>query len=235
MAVPAEVSDPEVGGHKLDWWERALSEDSAHPALRALDRSGGWRWLKPEDFRPLLAASRTLLITPHFERIEELWTHCRAAGGTAAQLEARLCPAVAVPDEALIELGGASSMVRVVSGLRRDARANRWLVPLDLQAQYQVTRAQVAYGAGGPGLDGLMRHMLEIALRRRAAAEAALPEDSVWPLRHLLIRAALDARTARVLARRPSRGLGKSIPAAGLFHAWTAWRVALRLRRREPQ
>jgi phytoene/squalene synthetase len=49
----------------------------------------------------------------------------------------------------LTRLASAGYRIRITRDLVLDARQERWLVPLELQAEFQLTRQHVAAGEGG--------------------------------------------------------------------------------------
>lgn len=230
-AVPDTVSESEVGRRKLAWWSQALRERAAHPAIEALVASGAADRLAPEAFDALIASVAATLECPRFELSEQAWSHCLALGGPAAGLEARLVD----PDTAAEQwqaLGGFAYLVRLIRDLGIDARANRWLVPLDLQAEYQLGRQDVLSGSPGRGFDGLVRAWLDQGIRRVDEALEGRPANACWQQRHLMICHALDRRLATSLARRPQRILQGRVATGHLGNVWTAWRAARLLRRR---
>lgn len=226
-ALASSGSDPVVMQAKLAWWRTALADpDNAHPALQALHASGAGARLTALDFEPLLDGVEYSLSNPRFERFEELWSHCRSTGGELARLEWRLKEA---GDEAhsALELGAAAGLIRVVRDLSRDARRQRWLVPLDLQAQFQVARADALAADAGRGWDGMVRTLLDRAVQAGERAARGLGRTH----RHLHILWALDRRLAARLARQPGRILRQRIGTGHAGNVWTAWRAARRVTR----
>lgn len=230
-AVPDTVSDPDIGRKKLAWWRQALRDRAPHPAIEALVASGAADRLLPERFEPLIASISETFESPRFERSEDAWRHCIALGGPAAVLEAELIAADSSRTEDWSLLGGFAYLVRLVRDLGVDARANRWLVPLDLQAEYQLARQDVLEGAAGRGWDGMVRAWLEDGAGRVDRALGEIPADIRWRQRHLLVSHALDRRLARTLARRPQRILHGRAQVGHFGNVWCAWRAARRLRR----
>ena len=229
-AVPDTVSDPDVGRKKLAWWRKALQERAAHPAIEAFVASGAADRLVPERFEPLIGSVAETLESPRFERMEDAWMHCRALGGPAAALEAELIEPGDGAELEWSEVGGFGYLVRLNRDLGVDARANRWLVPLDLQADYQVARQDVLEGSAGRGWDGMVRAWLADGERRVAKALEHLPEGVGWRQRHLLVSHQLDRRLAAVLSRHPHRILDRRVRTGHFGNVWLAWREARRLR-----
>lgn len=234
-AVSAEVRDPEVARQKLAWWRRALAESLPHPAVQALAASGAATRLDSADLDALITAVAGVLEAPRFNGSEDLLDHCRALAGPGARMEACLVALGESRDSGdagqLAELVASGYLVRLVRDLALDARAGRWNVPLSWQAEYQVSRAEVAGGRRDASVAGLVRHMLDCAVRGQNRAFEALSPQARWRHRHALLRAVLDRRLAARLDRRPDRIFRERALAAGPGTALALWRTARRLRR----
>lgn len=230
-SVPDTVSDPEIGLAKLGWWKRAMRENLPHPARQALETSGAAAMLDDAQVESLIDAVAATLDNPRFENREQAWAFCLRVGGPAAQLEAGLLGAS--PELALRfrTLGATAYLVRLVRDLAIDARNHRWLVPLDIQAEFQVARQDVAAGRVGAGFDGLVRAWLDDGFRRSEREVKTLAPADAWRHRHLLIQYALDRRLAAKLERRPRRILGQRVLTGPMGNAWCAWRTARAVRR----
>lgn len=219
--------DPSVMATKAGWWRQALAEGADHPALLAMIESGAVERVRPVELTPLLELILDESQAPRFERYEELWSHCHAIGGEAARLEAALCSGWTEADNRpAAVLGGAGYLLRLVRDLGSDADMNRWRVPLDLQAQFQVARSDAVSATVGPGWDGLVRTLVERAVRAGNLAAEALSHRQ----RHLHLQWALDRRLAAKLVRNPKRILKQRILTGHAGNVWTAWRAARRLR-----
>lgn len=232
-AVPDEVSDADVACRKLDWWRDALTGEMPHPALEAVRASGAEQLLASAALTDLIHALAGLIVPPRFERSEQAWAHCLEVGGPLARLEAEL---VGEPDQqslvSLEELGAFAYLVRLVRDLGVDARANRWLVPLDLQAAWQISRQSLVDGNPGRGWDGLVRAWLESALGRCNTAIETLTAEQRWRHRHLMVGHALDCRLAEALMRKPQQIIKQRVRTSHAGNVWRAWRTASTLRRR---
>jgi len=230
-AIPGQVSEPEVARRKLEWWRQALQQGEAHPAIQAWQASGAAESLPAEQFETLIEAVAREIEPPRFEQTGELEQHARAVAGPAAVLEARLPGQDATAEQALAEMAGAMYRVRIVRDLVLDARQDRWLVPLELQAEYQLTRQQVAAGEPELRLAALVRHMAADAMAAHDRAMATLPPDAAWRHRHLVLRLHLDRALGRALLRRPLRIRQERITTTGLPALFSLWRRARQLRR----
>jgi len=219
--------EPEVRSAKFGWWHQALIEGAPHPALMAMNETGAADLVAPRDLLALLTTIGATSLDRRFERHEELWAHCRNIGGEAARLELHLTWDGEQNEAPALMLGAAGYLFRIVRDLALDARNHRWLVPLDLQAQFQIARSDALTTSGGPGWDGLVRTLLERALREGAVAAAGLAPSH----RHLHIHWSLDRRLAASLARRPGLILRQRILPGHAGNVWTAWRAARSLDR----
>jgi len=234
-AVPGEVSDPDVARQKLEWWRHALDEQLPHPAVQAWRQSGAAGYVKAADFGALIEAVASEISPPRFEQVEALELHCRELAGAGALLEARLVNAGAPPErdesESLTGLAGAGYRIRVARDLVLDAREERWMVPLELQAEYQLTRQHVAAGEGGHRLAALVRHMAGDAMVEIDRRWNALAADQAWRNRHFLLRVQLDRRIGQKLLARPERIIRERVAPGRIGDAIAIWRRARALRK----
>jgi len=235
-AVPGEVSDPGVAQRKLAWWRGALDEPAPHPAVLAWSRSGADRRVPAQCFDALIDAVAREIVAPRFESQAALAEHARAVAGPAAALEARLV----APDrddathQALAAAAGAAYRIRVVRDLVLDAGRDRWLVPLDLQAEFGLTRQQVATGEHAARIQALVRNMALQAVLDHDRAIGRIDSSTAWRQRHLLLRLHLDRRLGRAITRKPARVMAQRVTATGLLDGLSLWRRARRLARARP-
>ena len=232
-AIPGETSDASVAGRKLDWWRDALQRRLPHPAIAALERSGVLGTLAAADFAALIDAVGREIEPPRFETIAEFEHHARAVAGSAARLEAAVVDDGA-PDavvDALERLAGAGYRVRVARDLVHDARQERWLIPLELQAEFQLTRRQVAEVEARHRIAALVRHVVVGAVESARSARSDLPAAEAWRHRHQLLSAHLDRRLAARLLRRPMRIARERVTPVGALGPLSTWRRARKLRR----
>lgn len=233
-SIPGTVSDPGVARRKLDWWREALDQGLPHPAIGAWQQVGGPAAIEAAAFAPLFAGIAREIDAPRFEQQSELVRHAESVAAPAALLEAELTlPGTdKVAIAALTRAAGAAWRVRIVRDLVIDARANRWRVPLDLQAEYQLTRQQVAVGDGGHRFEALVRHLTADAVQAMQQALQDIPPATAWTLRHLLLRLELDRRLGLRIVARPRLVLHQRLVSGTLLAGFHLWRQARRLRRR---
>ncbi|MGB0514119.1 MAG: phytoene/squalene synthase family protein [Wenzhouxiangellaceae bacterium] len=233
-AIPDAVSEPEVARRKLDWWRQALVRGERHPALLAWRASGGDARLAPTAFTTLLDAVALEIEPPRFDQNRELYAHADHVAGPAASLEAQLIGGETPSREALESVAGAAYRIRIVRDLVLDARQDRWLVPLELQAEFQLTRQQVAAGAGEHRLRALVRGMAADALRDLDRGLGVIDAGVAWRHRHWMLRMGLERRLGKHLLQRPARVVRERVTAAGPLAGFAVWRQARRLRAARP-
>jgi len=225
LGVVAGTPEPALVNARVNWWRGALAGAAEHPALRALAEANCNTRVAPAAFLPLLAAVETSARQPRFERFEELCEHGRQLGGQLAALEYRLKAESADDAGAATEIGTAGWLLRRVRDIAHEARLDRWLVPLDLQAQFQVARQDVLDARGGPGWHGLIRTLVTRALAMGEGAAVGLGPEH----RHLLIHWAVEKRLASIMAGRPERILRERLLTSHAGNVWVAWRAARKL------
>lgn len=233
LALAEGPGEPTLLSARVDWWRGALAGQATHPALAALAQGQQDGRVAAVDFMPLLESVARLGLQPRLERYEELHALALATGGQIAELEHRLHAGASTdgpePQASLAaELGAAGWMLRRVRDLAADARRNFWLLPLDLQAQFQVARQDVLDARGGAGWQGLVQTMVARALTAGDRAAADLEPAH----RHLIIHWAVEKRLAAQLVRRPEAVLKRRLLPGHAGNVWAAWRAALRLNSR---
>ncbi len=232
--VPVEVSDADVARRKLGWWRQALTEHLPHPAVQALVETGAAGPGTEAELLDLVTAVETTVEAPRFETVDAFEAHARQLAGPAARAEGGLVepdgPEEAVA-ELLVAMTAGAYRVRMVRDLVLDARQQRWLVPLELQAEFQVTRQQVAAGEQPHRTRALLAWMAGQAVQAIDSAAAELDPARAWRHRHALLYVSLDARLGRRMVRRPGRAMDRPFAAAGPLAPLALWRTARRMRR----
>jgi len=128
-------------------------------------------------------------------------------------------------------MAAAAYRVRLARDVVLDARHSRWSVPLELQAEFQLTRSQVAQGEVPHRVRALLAHMAARGVQAIEEGRSALPASEAWRHRHAVLTAELDRRLGLELVRRPARGLAERVTETGPRAAFGLWRLARRLRR----
>jgi len=234
-SVPGDVSDADVAQRKLGWWREALADGLPHPAVQAWLKSGAAQHVPALEFDPLIDAVALEIAPPRFEQVQALEQHCATIAGPGALLEAMLVRENAELDEdeapTLVRLAAAGYRIRITRDLVLDARQERWLVPLELQAEYQLTRQHVVAGEGGRRLDALVRHMAGDAMRTIDTQIGELSAPAAWRNRHFLLRVQLDRNIGGKLLRKPSRVVEERVAPGRMSDAFSVWRRARELRK----
>lgn len=232
--VPGEVSDPDVARRKLGWWRQALEESLPHPALQALQATGASERIDRSVLADLIDAVESTIDRPRFETVAEFEAHAESLAAPGARAEGRLMGAESLDSstsKALIGLAAGGYRIRMVRDLVLDARQGRWNVPLELQAEFQVTRQQVETGEHPHRTRALIAWMAGQAVTGMKAAEDSIEPEAAWRHRHAVLYSALDARLGRHLVRRPGRAMDQRMTAVGPRAAFFLWRQARKLRR----
>ncbi|MCH8479271.1 MAG: squalene/phytoene synthase family protein [Wenzhouxiangella sp.] len=225
--LAAAASAPEIAPARLAWWRDALADEaSPHPLLQALEQTGARQDLDMAEMISLVDAVAAAADTPRFERFDALWTHCCSMGGLVHRLEAKLVEREDGQLAAVEIQGAAHYLLRVVRDLVLDARANRWLVPLDFQADYQLSRQDLLSESVGPAFCGLVRAMLAEAVGRGQRALHTLNAAQRRRQVHLAASWALDLRLARQIDSKPARLLRERVLPSHWGNVWYAWRAA---------
>jgi phytoene synthase len=234
-AVPGDVSEPDVARRKLQWWRDALFGGVPHPVLEAFRAAGAADRVPIGCLVALADAVGTTIDAPRFETEAELDRHARALTRPAVEAEAALvdgereCPDAVDP---LADMAAAGYRIRLARDLVLDARHARWSVPLELQAEFQVTRTQVAEGEVPHRVRALLAHLAGGGVQTIDAARASLSAGSAWTHRHAVLSGELDRRLGLRIVRSPARALAVRQASAGPLTALALWREARRLRKR---
>ena len=227
LALGTGTPEPELLSARVQWWQGALAGQAEHPALRALSEAQCGARIEPAAFAPLLARVANSVMQPRFERFEEFCEYGRETGGALAVLEYRLKDESARGAAAATDIGMAGWILRRVRDIAQDARLNCWLLPLDLQAQFQVARQDVLQAMGGPGWQGLVRTLVARTLELGDEAACSLGSRH----RHLLIHWAVEKRLAAMLVGRPDEVLRRRLLPGHAGNVWVAWRAARKLQK----
>lgn len=235
LAQISELShEPVLATAKLNWWREAILENRAHPALEALALSGSRSEPVIRDLLALCDAVELALHNQRFETTELAWQQCRMLGGLAMRIELQALEPNAkdAAKEAATELGAAGYWLRWIRDIAGDAHQGRWYVPLDIQADYQISRQHVIDEMGGTPWVGFIRTLVSVALERSEQAREALAAKRLERALHPLITQALDRRLAGVLASRPEHVLKTRLLPPHAGNVWVAWRRARQLKAR---
>jgi len=225
--------EPGLAQAKLNWWREAFLRQHTHPALEALDQLGLRERIDVTRLLALCDAVEASLDLSRSATIEQAWAHCQSLGGEALELEVAMLsqhtPTQGVA-AAVRDLGAAGYWLRQVRDLSADARQGRWFVPLELQAEHQISRQEVIEGPAEGEWARLIEALVAVASQRLMAAQKALSGQIAPALVHGLIMSALDQRLAKHLTQAPARVLTERVLPGHLGNVWTAWRQARQCR-----
>lgn len=237
-SIPFTASDPTVALAKVSWWRQELEGeaqgDSLHPLVGAMSNHGVLEDLQPADLDNLFLALAGLASGEPISTMAELAKIAGRFGGAAASMEAGL--ATKKPEGASLSSMGTAiyQAIRLLSpGATLCGQA--WWLPLELQARHGVTLEDLVSnrkaGALRTALEDIGRPVLA---NLRSAALKLQPHDNRFAqnagVHHLLITAALlEKRLKRALTQTPDASHSVQSTPVEVF---TAWRQAIRLRRR---
>lgn len=220
--------EPDLAQAKLNWWRDALTEGRSHPAIQAYQQLGLWDLPLTDDFLVLIDHIGLMLEESRSETIEQAWNAARMLGGSALLIEAKALGFCGDHElaQAIKNLGAAHYWARQVRDLVIDARMGRWFVPLELQADYQISRVSILESNISSAWSGLVRSLVSTALERLSPAESRLIDEADKSTIHALTMAALDRRLLMALAARPDRMMKLRVLPSHIGNVWVAWRCA---------
>lgn len=231
IGANAQLHDePGLAQAKLGWWREALIERRSHPAIQAWLSSGGARPVVVTGLLGLIDNVEHSLDRARHETIDQAWSMCVSLGGQASAVEFdMLCSDQAPNSErnGVITLGAFGYWVRCIRDLALDARQGRWFVPLELQADYQVSRQDVIAGVNQRRWAALVQSMMTIGLQKSRDGVSGLTQRAA--ARHILLAHALDRRLAKQLVKSPKRMISHRILPSHWGNVWVAWQSARQL------
>lgn len=228
--VPDRVSDSGVARNKLGWWQeeihRCWQGKGRHPVSQAAVQQGITGLVSAEQLVRLVMAVADWIDAPPIATLDKLLSHCSAIGGMAARLEAQVCGADAQCFEAAGQLGTAHYLVALIRDIGGDARAERWYIPMDLQARYRFDRERAAAGESTAAFRELVAALTAVASELIEQAKASLSPPQRRQLRHLAIQSALDQQLIKKMRSNPDKILQQRIRLSPFASLWTVWRAA---------
>jgi len=240
IASNTELShEPGLAKAKLLWWREALLEQRAHPALEALSVSGAYNQDLVMDLIDLANSVEKTLELARYETFDQAWMACKSLGGAAFAIEQKMLHSQSSKDQnlspdalhAAMALGTFGYWVRLVRDLAWDARHGRWFVPLEFQADYQVSRQSVLDGVSGPRWAGLITTLLSSGLERIEGMEGQFRATSSSETGHIVIAHRLDWRLAKKLMKSPKAVLTKRVLPSHAGNVLVAWKAATKWQR----
>lgn len=231
-AIPEEVSDRGVAARTLAWWREALADDLPHPALQAARATGVFERIPRSALMDLIDQTAIWLEGPRFETNAQWVAFARTQAEAVVRCEALLVDPKLSDGvlASLVAAGGAAWRARRLRDLVQDARADRWWVPLEHQAAFQVTRQEVVLADPVPRLSGLIRHLADEVAGDLQQAMGRVDARDAWTHRHLWLRWVLDAHLVKQIRSRPADILSERLATTRWTTPFLLWLKARKLR-----
>ncbi len=229
-SVPERVSDSGVARSKLGWWQEEIQRcwqgQGRHPISQAAQQTGITERISDQDLIRLVMAIAEMIDAPPVATVDDMLGYCAAIGGSASRLEAKISCTDSQIHESANKLGTAHYLVAMIRDIGLDARANRWYIPLDLQARYQFNRDHAAAGERANEFESLVKALTVTARQLIEAATSGLKRTQLRQIRHLVIQAALDEKLIEKMLSNPNRILLQRVRISALVSLLTVWRAA---------
>ncbi len=233
-SIPRMPVDDAVKWAKLKWWSEELAAEpdapSRHPVLRVLQQSGVREHLSADLLQGLVKDAVIEMDPAADNNIDAMFVRLAASGETGLLLEMALDDA-AVDTENLRYLSAASGLYAYISNFSSDHWAEYQSLPLDVLAQFDVSRQSLQQQ---PASDELSKIIVFLANRADKWYQQGLSGLHVsggpGACAHLQLRWAMENRRLLEIRKKAKHLLhpGKSY---GPSDAWFAWRLSRRLGR----
>jgi phytoene synthase len=228
--IQEHTRDPGVARLKLDWWRREVEASrqgrARHPLAQALTTPMQLQRLPLQPFFQLLDAAETDVLARTISEDEELWTHCRRAGGAFSELLTRVAGGA---ERRLLEqaraLGGYTRLTEIVTELGADLRRERCYLPEERLARHRLSAAQLNAGEHPAALAPLLAELARDAGRILPGERPRSP--ALGPAAAL---SALGRATLQETARAGFPVLDSRVSLTPLRRLWIAWRSGRRHR-----
>jgi len=237
------VSDEDLARSRLSWWRTECldksMDESNHPVLRELVRSGAAQDLRKDSIAQLIEQAGARLNAGPLDDMEDLKRTCRELHRPQLELELSLSGLDEVLgfDPELTAHSGLLQLIRESAGLAGQGRY--WWLPLNLLARHGISRDEVANHSNSEPGGKLLAEILKTGSVWGRGPDN-LPAGGVGKLsqaRHYFVITDLYARKLRQL----ERSSPDSYPAvlngfrlADLFAAWGSARRIARILRQYP-
>jgi len=210
-SIPVEVSDPSIAAVKLSWWRQELVLSSAiksqHPVVRSLFRSGVLERLDENVLNDLFSALLRLSSGEAIAGLKDLYQFAKWIGGSEALIEARLGSSNA-NQTALVSIGSAVFLSRLLQNFDSLMFADSWWVPLDIQAKFSLTMGEAQAGRADEEKYSAIRYLAGQAIKTLGKAKPQLKALDTRTsknvgVHHVMISAAVIERRLNKLKARP--------------------------------
>ena len=156
--------------------------------------------------------------------IEALQTLACRIGGAEALMEAGLDDS-SLDQDALVLIGAATFLNRLLHNFGALICGERWWLPLDLRAKYGVTLGDLRRGNNDRGLNLTIKTLCDLALDLLKNGRQSLPRSrnrkgQSGSAHHLLISAAVCEKRLRRLRSTPARHARQVVTAGEVLAAW---------------
>jgi len=227
VSIPLKVSEPEVALAKLGWWHSELDDrgwtHSQHPIVRAGREIGLFERLEFNTISRLLIATGAFASGEPIVDRATLHDRCCALGSAEARLIAAL-ESAQITQMAISAIGTARVLVFFMERSALALPGGSWWLPLQDQARYGVSLAEVQAGHKGEGLAASMRSLGQDAMQHIGQAARELRHAGQAGSRVLPILLGVLGRRVQRLSSRPLGYDSRNT----LAEVWSAWRAATR-------
>lgn len=231
------VSSPMPGEVRLQWWRdllggEARGEVAAHPVASALNDTVERFHLPRAGFLALIDARTFDLYDDPMPSMGDLEGYL---GETSSALMRLVSLVLAGGDDpGSPDLPGYAGLAYGLTGLMRalpwHARRGQLYLPRDILERYGVTRDDVVFGRGGPGLLSALADLRGIA-RHHLAQAARVAAGAPRTVRLACLPAALASRDLQLMERRDYDPFRTIVDQPAWRKILTLWRAARSARR----
>lgn len=231
--VHREITDPGVAATKLNWWRNELglgAEGTAqHPAVLRLQaqiaQSDHPCWIALQNFTDTALSGAQQ--SRYLDEAALLRQVNRAAGSVAQAVASVLAPNHEAPAATLGATAAASSLVRMLQRLGRDARQGYLYVPINDLQRFGVKAHEILQIRSGlqqeARFQSLMRHQAERARAHLAQARSSLAQLPPPLRRFNAIMLAHSSELLSALEAAEFAVLTQHISLTPLRKLWLAW------------
>lgn len=231
--IASAHSDEDIARSKLHWWRNECLqnniEDSQHPILKEMVRSGAADDLRKDNVADLLdgAASRLSADTP--ADMQALKNACVELYRPQLELELDVCGlpgAAQYFSPGLLARNGLAQLLREAG--RRKEQGGYWWVPLQSLARHSINRVEIMTDPGSPGVIQLFTDVLgDESLWGNESLLPGWPEHFDYSAgRHILALSGLYSRKLRSLKEFSPGRINQQFMQVGPADLLAAWKHA---------
>jgi phytoene/squalene synthetase len=236
-SIPFRVSEPEIAGIKIAWWRNELltdaSRSSQHPLVRGVQDCGVFANIDPSRLEAYFSSVSELASGEPIISVEQLVSHAKRIGGTEVLLE---CGEHSPPSasNAVIAIGQAAFLNRLLHDWYRRLCSENWWVPLDIQARYGISSNKNQLNNENHDIHLAIIEIAQLAKSHLCDGMKVIQSlDEVYQsngLHHLMVNAVVINKRLIRLIRNPASTLSgqRRQIRYGLGENIAAWRQAIR-------